>query len=310
VYDTMNTFRGIVAIVPGGSLALWSGFIFDVSKLPNAIAAEKLVMFMGDDRDGIPKSLYNAAYGPWRRLLETYVQWMETEKSMAGGKISVVLGDKAGQQFQDPLTGETISAEVATQRQASQWGNSGVLVLMNGAVPAVHYPGGDSLDGFIESSREFKREIWTALTANDKTSMEGEHGSGLSQDNSADQAQGVIEMLKSKLCIALDGLSFNLLKLARGEEYAMRYCPSASMKKGDAVDFPTAGATWAAIATAEGYTPSQIPEFCKLIGVKAPNEEEMAVIGATWLATQDQKANPPEPVVAGGAPKAKPAVKK
>ena len=310
VYDTMNTFRGIVAVVPGQSLAKWSGFIFDVSVLPNAIAAEKLLLFYLDDRDGIPKSLYNAAFAPWNRMLDLYADMMSTANASAGGKIAIVLGEKASQQYTDPVTGILVTAEEQARSQGSKWGNEGVLVLMHGATPYVFFPPPGALDAFIEGIKMCKREIWTALTTNDKTGMEGEHGSGLSQDNSADAAQPVIELGKSRLCMCMDKLSYNLLKLAKGEEYARRYCPSATMKRGDVVDFPASGTAWAAIASAEGFTPSQVPDFCKLIGVKAPTAAELQVMGETWNKQQDLKANPPEPVIAGPKPAAKPTSKK
>ncbi len=309
VYDEMNRFRGIVAVVPGQSLALWSGYISDVSLLPNAIAAEKLVMFYADDRDGIPKSLYNAAFAPWSRMLDLYSDMMQTSGNSAGGKVSIVLGDKAGQVFKDPDTGEEQTGEMRAQDSASRWGNEGVLILQNGSTPMVHYPQANALNTFIEGIKMCKREIWTCLTTHDKTAMEGEHGSGLSAEGASDDAQPVIEMLKGKLCMALDGLSYALLKLAKGEEYAQRYCPKATMARGDVVDFPASGTAWASIATAEGYTPSQVPEFAKLIGVKPPKAQEMEVIGATWLAQQKLKAAPPEPTMPS-QPATKPTPKK
>jgi hypothetical protein len=295
VYDTMNKFRGIVAIVPGSSLALWSGYIRDISKLPGAIAAEKLVFFFADDRDGVPKSLFNAAFAPWARMLDIYSDMMQTSGNSAGGKVSIVLGDKAGQQFTDPVTGGIQTAEERAQAAASQWGNDGVLILMNGATPTVHYPQANALNTFIEGIKMCKNEIATALTTQARAIFEGEHGSGLSQDNASDDAQPVVIMLKSKLCLALDTLSYNLLKLAKGEAYAQQFCPKATMERGDVVDFPASGTAWAAIASAEGYTPSQIPQIAKIIGVKPPVAAEMEVIGATWLAQQKSKLTPPEP---------------
>ena len=295
VYDTMNKFRGIVAIVPGSSLALWSGYIRDISKLPGAIAAEKLVFFFADDRDGVPKSLFNAAFAPWARMLDIYSDMMQTSGNSAGGKVSIVLGDKAGQQFTDPVTGGIQTAEERAQAAASQWGNDGVLILMNGATPTVHYPQANALNTFIEGIKMCKNEIATALTTQARAIFEGEHGSGLSQDNASDDAQPVVVMLKSKLCLALDTLSYNLLKLAKGEAYAQQFCPKATMERGDVVDFPASGTAWAAIASAEGYTPSQIPQIAKIIGVKPPVAAEMEIIGATWLAQQKSKLTPPEP---------------
>jgi hypothetical protein len=289
VYDTMNRFRGIVAIVPGSTLALWSGYIRDVSKLPGAVAAEKLVYFFADDRDGIPKSLYNAAFAPWARMIDLYADMMQTSGNSAGGKVSIVLGDKAAQQFTDPVTGATQTAEERAQAAASQWGNDGVLILMHGATPTVHYPQANALNTFIEGIKMCKNEIATALTTQAKAIFEGEHGSGLSEDTASEDAEAVITMLKSKLCIALDSLSYNLLKLAKGEEYAQRFCPKASMDKGDVADFPEAGQTWAAICAAEGFTPSQIPSISKMTGLKTPNAAELEILGATWLAQQKQK---------------------
>ena len=299
VLDTMNTFRGIVAIVPGQSLALWSGFIQDVSKLPNAIAEEKLIWFYVDDRCGVPKSLYNPFFGPWLRMLKLYKQFILTAQASAGGKRAVVLGDKAAQQFVNPQTGAPATMEMNASASLQNWNNEGTLVLANGSKPHVFYAQPGALTAFIEGLKMCKREIWTAGTTNDKTAMEGDHGSGLSESKSSDDAQPVIDLIKGKLCIALDGLSFNLLKLAKGEEYAMRYCPKASMERGDIADFPAAGAAWAAIATAEGFTPSQVPAIMKLIGLPPPTVEELDVMMTTWKAKRDPAANPPEPVVAG-----------
>jgi len=307
VFDTMNKFRGIVALVPGSSLALWSGYIRDISVLPGAIAAEKLVFFYADDRDGVPKSLYNAAFAPWARMLDLYSDMMQTSGNSAGGKVSIVLGDKAAQQFSDPVTGAIETAEERAQNAASQWGNDGVLILMAGAVPTVHYPQANALNTFIEGIKTCKNEIATALTTQARAIFEGEHGSGLSHDNASDDAQPVIIMLKSKLCLALDTLSYNLLKLAKGEAYAQQYCPTASMERGDVTDFAANGTAWASIATAEGYTPSQVPQIAKLVGVKPPIAAEMEVIGAAWLAKQKMKATPLEPPM---APEAKPVPKK
>lgn len=308
VYDTFNTFRGIVAIVPGGSLARWAGFIFDVSVLPNAIAAEKLVIFMADDRDGIPRSLYNAIYAPWMRMLSLYFDMMQTSRASAGGKRAVVLADKAGQVFTSNTGEGTATGEENALAACENWNNEGTLVLAHGSTPYVFYPQGTALNAYIEAIKMCKNEIATALTTNAKAIFEGEHGSGLSEDNASDDAQPVVDMLKDKLCRALNGLSYNLLKLAKGEEYAVRYCPLASMKRGDVVDFPAAGTAWAAIAAAEGFTPSQWPDVAKLIGVRVPNQMEMEELGKTWIAKQYQTQNPPEPAPVAGAP-AKPAAK-
>lgn len=298
VFDTMNRFRGIVGIVPGGSIAKWSGYIFDVSAIPNAIAAEKCLLFYIDDRDGIPRSLYNSAYAPWGRLMSLYIDLMETSRGMTGGKSAVILSDKAGQVFQDPATGENINAFQAVESQASVWGNNGYLIVPNGVDVKVFFPGGDALDAFVKAIKMCKAEMSVALTTTDKSIMEGEHSSGLSESTSSDDAQPVIELLKSRLCLCLDKLAYNLLLLAKGEEYAQRYCPTSTMKRGDVADFPASGATIAAMGAAGVITPSQWIDICKLGGYRPPSQMEMEKIGLAWLAKQDQAQNPPEPVSA------------
>jgi hypothetical protein len=308
IYDEMNTFRGVLGLVPGGSIAKWSGIITDASKLPNVVSPEKLIFFFADDRLGIPKSLWNGIYAPWARLQGLYTDMMETSQGATGGKIAVTLGDKAGQKFTDPTTGEEVTAEMATFNQARQWRNNGVLVLQNGSTPYVFYPQGDALDSFVEAIKMTKAEIAIGLTTNAKSILEGEHSSGLSEDNASDDAEPVIDLLKMRLCLCLDKLFYSTLKLSRGEAYAERYAPTASMKKGDKVDFPPAGTTLSQLVAADALTPSQMPDAAKIVGLKAPTSQEMDLLTQSWQArigaAIDAALNPPEPASENAPPKA------
>lgn len=295
VYDSMNRFRGVLAIVAGSSLAIFSGYVRDASKFPNVIASEKILMFNADDVDNVPKSLYAGAYAPWARILRMYRQMIETGEASAGGKVAVVLGDKAAQVFVDPVTGEQTTLELNTKSALSQWGNNGTLTLPNGSMPYVFFAQPGALQTFIEAIQMCKREMWTALTTNDKTGMEGNHGSGLSEDKSADNAEPVIDMLKTKLCMCLDKASYQLLKLDRGEEYAQRYCPKASMVKGDKGDFESGGPVLAQLKTAGFLTPSQYETACPLAGIKPPTPEEMTLIGNAWLTSINRAIEGVEP---------------
>ena len=307
IYDWKNTFKGILGIVPGGSIALWSGIVADASLIPNVVAPEKISMFFADDADGIPRSLWNGIYAPWLRLMESYVQMMRTMGGMAGGKVSLVLGeDNRGQEFKDPATGETVTMIQRGQAALKGWMNNGTLTVGPGSTPMVWFPPGTALDGFLAAIKNFQREAVQVITTNAKALLEGEHSSGLSEDKADDDADPVTVILKSKLCQTLNKLFYNQLKLAKGEEFAQRYCPSASMNKGSAPDFADNGATYAQIMAASACTPSQLPDICALVGIRPPNAAEMVVITKAWNAKMDQIQNPPEPSAQPPKPQPKP----
>jgi hypothetical protein len=306
VLDEMNNWRGVVGLVPGGSQALWSGFIKDASVIPNCIAAEKLAWFYAADEDGIPRSLWNGMYAPWARLQLTYRDYIDAISASCGAKVSLEMSDdQRGLDFQDPRTGETVSAIEQTRRAAEKWTSSGVLITLPDAKTTVWYPPASMVQGFQSTVKQWQREMCMSIAIDSKAIMEGEHGSGLSDDKSDENADPVISLIQLRVCWLLNRLAFNLLKLAKGREFAYRYSPIAAMGKAATADYPDAGETTAAMFTAKAVFPSQLDSIADKTGVNRPTAAEKVAYTLVWNAQNELAKNPPSPIMGTEEPNPK-----
>ena len=305
VFDTMNRLRGIIGKVPGGSQAKWTGLIFDASQVPNCIAAEKLMFFYATDQDGLPSSLWSGVYAPWARLQIQYIQYMNAIVMMAGGKTSAVLGDEQkAQQFLSKQGGTVQTALDVTWNALNNWGNVGAAAFLPGTVPQVWWPPGSVLDGFIKAILQSQREMALALTTNTKGLVEGEHGSGLGQETASDDVLPVIRFLKQRVCWLVNRMMYHALTVAKGEEFAMRYCPVASMEAADEQDFAVNATAGAPMLTNKTVFPSQLDEFFSKFGIKPPTKAEKDQYAIGWALMYDMlqpalnnAKNPPKPEV-------------
>ena len=298
VIDEMNTFRGVVALVPGGSQALWSGLIFDASQIPNCISPEKLMTFSMSDRDGDPRGIsgWQGSYQPWARCQQLYMEMMAMAQASAGGKVAIIMGEEQRSTvYNDPVTGKQMSSVTLTATQASQWGNNGILVLNSGSQVNVYYPPSGAFDGFVKGIQEAKREMALGFLTNARAIFEAEHGSKADAETGKDSVDPVKQLLRTRICLMLDRLFFNLVKLAKGEEYAIMYAPRADMNSAQAPDFALNGTTFSQLLEADGVTPSQLSEYMTdKLGVRAPTPNEQALLDAAWKKKLDAKINPPE----------------
>ena len=306
VMDEMNRLRGVLGVVPGGSIAKWSGIINDASKLPNVLSMDKFLLLYGDSRDGVPRSLWNGVYQPWARLQTEYIELMRACRTMAGGKVSVVLGElQKSLTYDDPKTGQRVDLLQRTSESVQNWGNSGSLTLPPGCVPTVHFPNGKTLSDFIEAIQLSKHEMAMALILNSKAILEGNIGSGLSENKADDDTDPVVSLIKLRVCKMLSKMFYTAVKLARGEEFAYRYSPVASMEKGQNPDFALNGTTYSQLVAAEAVFPSQLDDYADKIGVRRPSAQEKKDYADVHAAKQEQTINPPEPAMPGATAKPK-----
>lgn len=247
VLDERNRFRGVIAKVPGGSIALRTGLVYDVSQIPNAIAPEKLVILTLDDEDGDPRgvSWWRPLWDPWYRKQILKPEHMKTGVQFGGGMISVELPEKAesvsvkdpsGGEIRDRGTDGRVTLLASTLWTAQQLRNGGVGVFHNGTTVTVHTPKADS-KFFDESFDMLDREMVTAFLLSARSILEAQHGSKADTDTSADLLDELKMFVRSRLCEVLtDGPFYTLVKNSYGPEMA-QYSPIARMQRTSRPDF-------------------------------------------------------------------------
>lgn len=263
VVDTQNRFRGVIAKIPGSSVIVWQGVIYDVSQLANAIAPEKLIVFAPDKNNGDPRgqSWWRACFDPWKRKQIRKMHDMNTSVNFAGGKVSVELPDKAEHiVVKDPVTGTPMNLYTALSNSLKNWSNSGYLLLPSGTKLTVHSTSIPP-DYFDSGFSRDDRDMVMAVLLSARSILEAKHGSKADSDTAADTVDELKMFGRQKLCDTIRKLFYRLVFMSYGPEIADKYTPFATMQKASRPDF-AANATAVAALQSSGYLdPSQQPEI-------------------------------------------------
>lgn len=264
VVDGMNRFRGVVAKVPGASIVVWQGIIYDVSQLANAIAPEKLVTFAPDkvNKDPRGRAGWRSAWVPFRDKQIRRKQEFGAGTQFAGGKVSAIMPEAKGAvEYTDPITGKKMNLTTAIENVLKNWGNGGYAILPSGTQLTVH---ANSISpGFFDSGfGRDDREMVTAIVMTPRSILEAKHGSKADGDNAQDLVDELKVWLRGGLCEMMRWkIAFRLLLMSKGQEYAEKYCPIPTMAKASRPDFAANATAVAALQTSGYIDPSQKPEI-------------------------------------------------
>lgn len=292
VVDEKNRFRGIIAKIPGGSIALRTGVVFDVSQIPNTISPDKLLVLSFDDQDADPRgrSWWRELYDPWYRKQILKPEHLKTGVQFGGGMISVVMPDgKRAELVDDPSGGQIRNAKGgkvtlldATLWAAAQLKNGGVGVFEFGTVIDVHTPKANS-QFFDQSFAMFDREMVTAFLQTARSILEARHGSKADSESAQDLLDELKMYIRTCICELLTSKLFRTLVInGYGPEWA-KYCPKATMQRTSRPDFAvnaTAVAQLAAVFDQLAVTPNQ-KEYLKTEVAGMPPSESVVDPNAT-----------------------------
>ena len=247
VLDQDNNFRGVIAKVPGGSIALRTGIVSDVSLIQNAIAPEKLLIFNVDDDDSNiqGRSWYRACYDPWYRKQLLKPEEVATGVQFGGGKTSIIAPEeKASSPVVDETTGKKITLSQSIANTAKKQKNGGVGVYPFGSIVQVHQPNANP--AFFDSSfARQDREMVAAFLLTARSILEAKHGSKADSDSAQDLVDELKMYVREQLCALMTVLFRRLCAMSFGDDWAAKYSPVATMQKASRPDF-------AANATAVG----------------------------------------------------------
>jgi len=263
VLDAMNTFRGIVAKVPGGSILMWQGIVYDLASLTNAIAPEKLLVLTLDDDDSNlqGRSWFRACYDPWYRKQLMKPEEVKTGVQFGGGMITAIAPEeKAGVTVADPLTGRPVNIKQAMASAASQLRNGGFAVFPHGSEVTVHQPEANPQFFDVAMSR-YDREMVLAFLLSSRTVLEARHSSKSDSMAAQDLLDELVIYVRQQLSDLLSAKLFRpLVEMSFGPEIAARYSPTAVLQRASRPDFAANATAVAALATAGYLDESQYAE--------------------------------------------------
>ena len=249
-----NEFLGVIAKVPGGSIALRTGLVFDPKYISNMIAPEKLINFTLDDRDGDPrgKSWFRPLYTSWWGKQTTRVQCEKALSHFAGGMVTITIPTtKSSELFQNPVTGKRDTLMNSTLAAASELANGRIAVFSDGTNVAVHMPQGE-LRAFEATFERQDREMVTCFLLSSRALLEAQHGSKADSGASQDLVDELVDYCRGRFCELLTTRMLRwLVTGSYGEEFAEKYCPIASMQNSSEPDFPAVATAVAAMQTAQ-----------------------------------------------------------
>jgi|GEM_PF-1946786 len=261
VLDGQNNFRGVIAKVPGGSIALRTGIVYDVSLIPNAIAPEKLLILTLDDSDADPRgrSWYRRAYNSWLRKTALNQEEIKTATQFAGGMITAVAPDENQQTpVKDQITGQPVRLANAIATSLSQLRNGGFAVFPFGTLVTVHAPHAD-VQFFERAKAECDMEMVTTLVLTARSILEAKRSSKSDSDNAQDLLDELKQYVRRNICEVLTAKLFHpLLVMNFGKDFADNYTPIASMQRTSMPDFAANATGIAALMTSQYIDPSQL----------------------------------------------------
>ena len=259
VLDHMNKFRGVMAIVPGVSMLVRQGFVFDASGLANVIAPEKLILLTIGAREGNPQGRpwYRSAYSPWYEKQIARQEELKYIAQHAGGKITGTTPENA--KSADP----TKTPELEMAENLMNMVNGGVGAFPYGSEVTVHYPTGTSPFDAYNDRRD--REMVLAVTKQIRATLEAQYGSKADSGTAQNTLDKVHNYLRKKLCEAFAKFLRPVVARNLGLDAATKYFPTITMATVNAPDF---AADVVALAAA-GYTfdPGQFPWIDNKYGI-------------------------------------------
>jgi len=264
VLDEYNTFRGVIAVVPGVSIALRNGIVYGLEEIPNAIAPSKLMVLTFGGRDGDPRgqSWFRRAYDPWYRKQIVKPESVKTAVQFGGGMITAIAPEDINQvNVQDPITGKTVHIQAAIQSILQQLSNGGTATFPGGTKLEVHRP--DSNGSYFEDFFDrCDREMVTTFLLSGRAMLEARHGSRADSAASQDVVDDLVQFVRHEICEMLTiGLFRPFVEMNFGADFAQRYTPRATMLKMSRPDFAANATAVAALKTAGYLDPSQLPDI-------------------------------------------------
>jgi len=264
VLDEYNTFRGVIAVVPGVSTALRSGIVYGLDQIPNAIAPSKLMILTMGDRDGDPRgqSWFRRAYDPWYRKQIVKPEAVKTAVQFGGGMITAIAPQDINQvNVQDPVTGQMVHIQAAIQSILQQLSNGGTATFPGGTQIQVHRPdsNGQYFEDFFDRC---DREMVTTFLLSGRAMLEARHGSKADTGASQDVVDDLVQYIRRELCDMLSHRLFRpFVEMNFGSDFAERFTPKATMLKMSRPDFAINATAVAALVSAGYIDPSQLPDI-------------------------------------------------
>ena len=283
-----NEFRGVIAKVPGGSIALRSGLTCDISYLSNAIAPEKLVVFTMDDRDADPRgrSWFRDPYDPWYRKQQAKVVELKGLIRFSGGQVAVICPaeDKAVV-YINTVTGKKDTLMNCCITAAALMGQGKASAFPNGTTLEFPGPPAGSASYFDSFMARMDREMVLAYLLSVRSILEAKHSSKADTGTSQDLLDELKMAVRGRLCEILTLKVFRwLVTCSWDAETADKFCPIASMQKASRPDFAAnATAVGALIAAMAGnseivFTPEQVQYLLvEILGMPAGSAASLDV---------------------------------
>jgi hypothetical protein len=264
VLDEYNTFRGVIAVVPGVSTAIRNGIVYGLSDIPNAIAPSKLLVLSFGGKDGDPRgqSWFRRAYDPWYRKQIVKPEAVKTAVQFGGGMITAIAPEDMNQvNVQDPVSGKMVHIQSAIQTILQQLSNGGTATFPGGTKLEVHRP--DSNGSYFEDFFDrCDREMVTTFLLSGRAMLEARHGSRADSAASQDVVDDLVQFVRHEICDLLSrGLFRPFVEMNFGSDFAQRYTPRATMLKMSRPDFAANATAVAALKTAGYLDASQLPDI-------------------------------------------------
>jgi len=264
VLDEYNGFRGVIAVVPGVSIALRNGIVYGLDEIPNAIAPGKLLVLTMGGKDGDPRgqSWFRRAYDPWYRKQIVKPESVKTAVQFGGGMITAIAPEDINQvNVQDPITGKTVHIQTAIQSILQQLSNGGTATFPGGTKVEVHRPDSDG-QYFEEFFDRCDREMVTTFLLSGRAMLEARHGSKADTGASQDVVDDLVQFVRREICDMLTLRLFRpFVEMNFGVEFAEKYSPVATMLKMSRPDFAVNATAVAALVTAGYIDQSQLPDI-------------------------------------------------
>jgi len=263
VLDEYNSFRGVIAVVPGVSIALRNGIVYGLEEIPNAIAPSKLMVLTFGGKDGDPRgqSWFRRAYDPWYRKQIVKPESVKTAVQFGGGMITAIAPEDINQvNVQDPITGKTVHIQAAIQSILQQLSNGGTATFPGGTKLEVHRPDSDG-SYFEDFFDRCDREMVTTFLLSGRAMLEARHGSKADSGASQDVIDDLVQFVRHEICELIQLRLFRpFVEINFGTDFAERYTPKATMLKMSRPDFAANATAVAALTTAGYLDPSQLPD--------------------------------------------------
>ena len=264
VLDEYNTFRGVIAVVPGVSVALRNGIVYGLDQIPNAIAPSKLMVLTFGGKDGDPRgqSWFRRAYDPWYRKQIVKPEAVKTAVQFGGGMITAIAPEDINQvNVQDPVSGKTVHIQTAIQSILQQLSNGGTATFPGGTKLEVHRPDSDG-SYFEDFFDRCDREMVTTFLLSGRAMLEARHGSKADSGASQDVIDDLVQFVRHEICELLNLRLFRpFVEMNFGSEFAQRYTPKATMLKMSRPDFAANATAVAALKTAGYLDSSQLADI-------------------------------------------------